>query len=82
MLKALDNLDRKTAERIKFALRALEDDPFQPRSGADIKKLHGFEKPSLYRLRIGDYRALYFIVERQVKVTEIIRRGKGYEWLE
>jgi mRNA-degrading endonuclease RelE of RelBE toxin-antitoxin system len=33
-------------------------------------------------MRIGDYRAVYFIVGDEVRVTEIIHRSKGYKWLE
>jgi mRNA-degrading endonuclease RelE of RelBE toxin-antitoxin system len=33
-------------------------------------------------LRIGDYRAIYFVVNSKIKVTEIIHRSKGYKWLE
>ena len=76
------SLDGKTRERIKTLLRELGADPYRSRSGADIKKLHGFQKPDLYKVRIGDFRAMYFISDKTVKVTEIIRRGKGYEWLD
>ena len=76
------SLDEKTRERIKSSLRELETDPYRNRSGADLKKLHSTHKPDLYRLRVGDFRAMYFISGNKVKVTEIIRRGKGYEWLD
>jgi mRNA interferase RelE/StbE len=78
----LSLLDSKQKKRIKDALMSLEDDPFRRRSGSDIKKLVTPDEPSLYRLRIGDYRAIYFVVDHEVKVTEIIHRGKGYKWLE
>lgn len=81
-LRTLAELDKKTAERIKSSLTELENDPFQPRPKADIKKLHGFGKPEMYRLRIGDFRAIYFIINKDVNITSIITRGKGYEWLD
>ncbi|NOR38127.1 MAG: type II toxin-antitoxin system RelE/ParE family toxin [Candidatus Thorarchaeota archaeon] len=71
----------KQKERIKEALRNLEQDPFQSRSRADIRKLSFPLDPPLFRLRIGNYRAIYFVVKREVKVTEIIHRSKGYNWL-
>jgi mRNA interferase RelE/StbE len=75
-------LNAKEKKRVKDALENLEDDPFRRRSGSDIKKLVSSDEPPLYRLRIGDYRAIYFIADHEVKVTEIIHRSKGYRWLE
>jgi mRNA-degrading endonuclease RelE of RelBE toxin-antitoxin system len=71
----------KQKDRIREALKSLEQDPFHSRSGADIKKLNFPLDPPLFRLRIGKYRAIYFVVESEVKVTEIIHRSKGYRWL-
>ena len=56
--------------------------PFKKRSGADIKKLEGSFNPALYRLRVGDYRIIYAIIDKEIKVTEIISRSKRYKWLE
>jgi mRNA-degrading endonuclease RelE of RelBE toxin-antitoxin system len=78
----LSLLKSKQKERIKENLIRLEEDPFRRRSGADIKKLITQDQPPLYRLRISDYRVLYFVVDHDVKVTEIIHRSKGYKWLE
>ena len=75
-------LSSKQMNRIKKGLKQLEDDPFQKRSGADIKKLVTPSDPPLFRLRIGNYRAIYFVVEQEVRVTEIIHRSKGYKWSE
>ena len=72
----------KQKDRIKASLDQLEQEPFQRRSGADIKKLITYDEPPLYRLRIGDYRAVYSIMDHDVRVTEIIHRSKGYKWLE
>ena len=78
----LSLLNTKQKKRIKDSLAKLEEDPFRKRSGSDIKKLMTPDEPPLYRLRIGDHRAIYFVVENKVKVTEIIHRSKGYKWLE
>lgn len=64
--------------RIVRGMRELADDPRQPRAKADIKKLQGPQDPPLYRLRVGHHGILYFVVGRQVKVTEILRRSKAY----
>ncbi|MGY5853709.1 MAG: type II toxin-antitoxin system RelE/ParE family toxin [Candidatus Thorarchaeota archaeon] len=75
-------LNPKQKQRVKDALMSLESDPFQRRSGVDIKKLVTPDDSPLFRLRIGDYRAIYFISKLEVKVTEIIHRSKGYKWLD
>ena len=80
--KELNGLDKQAQNRIRAALRELENDPFQPRPKADIKKLRKMSKHQFCRLRIGNYRAIYAIEGAEVKVTKIIQRGKGYEWLD
>jgi len=35
-----------------------------------------------YRRLVGDFRVVYRVPEREVKITEIFRRGRGYRWLE
>jgi mRNA interferase RelE/StbE len=81
-ISQLSLLNTKQKKRVKDALANLEDNPFRKRSGSDIKKLVTPDEPLLYRLRVGDYRAIYFVVENDVKVTEIIHRSNGYKWLE
>ena len=78
----LSLLDGRQKKRVKDALAALEDDPFRRRPGTDVKKLLTPSEPALFRLRIGDYRAIYFVVGSEVRVTEIIHRSKAYRWLE
>lgn len=81
-VRYLEKLDSKTANRIKENLRHLKEDPFRCRSGADIKQLSGSSNPVFYRIRIGDYRAVFVVLGSEVRITEIMPRGKGYEWLE
>ena len=81
-ISQLSLLNAKQKKRVKEALENLEDDPFRRRSSSDIKKLVTPDEPPLYRLRFGDYRAIYFVADHEVKVTEIIHRSKGYRWLE
>jgi mRNA interferase RelE/StbE len=75
-------LTSKQKNSIKSHLQELEDNPFRRRSGADIKRLITHDGPPLFRLRIGDYRAIYFVVDHDVRVTEIIHRSRGYRWLD
>ncbi len=78
-VKFLRELDADTRDRIKLALKSLENDPFRNRPKADIKKLEGTKgRENLYRLRIGEYRAIYAVQGNTVWVTEIFLRRKGY----
>jgi len=52
-----------TRTRIVKGLRVLEEDPFRPRPKADIRGIEG-TNPRKYRIRFGDYRAIYAVVER------------------
>ena len=78
--KSLERLEPKLRERIKSALRRLAEDPYQPRAGVDIVRLTGTKgRQDLYRLRVGDYRAIYAIENKVIYVTDLFHRGKGYE---
>ena len=78
-IKQIRKLEQQTINRIRKQLQVLKEDPFQKRSGADIKKLKGFRNPELYRLRIGDYRLVYVVIGDTVKITEVFHKGKGYD---
>lgn len=71
--KELDSLSAKLRERIIQRLLALEENP-RPQG---VKKLQGEES---YRLRIGDYRALYSIDDKkkEVLVYAVGHRGEVY----
>ena len=75
--KQFRKLARSEQERIRKAWRTLADDPFTPRSGADIKQLVGTE-PAKLRIRVGDWRIIYCVDGNQVKLIELFRRGRGY----
>ena len=81
-LSQLNSLDQKLKTRIITGIKNLENGPYSSRSGANIKKLVSQRDPPLYRLRIGDYRIIYFVIEKNVKITDIIPRKKGYKWLD
>lgn len=76
------SLEEKWQNRLKKSFRSLKENPFKKRSGADIKKLKGSFNPAIYRMRVGDYRIIYVILEKEIKITSIIQRGKGYKWLD
>lgn len=80
--KVLGDLDEETRTRIKAALRTLEDDPFTPRAGSDIKRISTDDGGHpVYRLRVGDHRCVYVVVEGEVRVTKIFHRSEGYGWM-
>ena len=75
-------LDRKQTGRLRIRLEELEGDPFRPRPKTDIKNSGKHRGVTFYRLRVGDFRAVYVVDRDEVRVTEIFRRGRGYRWLE
>ena len=78
--KALSRMEPKLRARIKDGLRALEEDPYESRPSADIMRLDGTRgSHDLFRLRIGDYRAIYAVEGKVVYVTDLFHRGRGYE---
>jgi mRNA interferase RelE/StbE len=77
--KTLAGMPPKLRSSIIGALRTLQMDPFQRRSGTDIIRLRGTRgRQDLFRLRIGDYRAIYAVEGKVVYVTDLFHRGKGY----
>ncbi|MEA5140058.1 type II toxin-antitoxin system RelE family toxin [Arcicella rigui] len=73
--KALSKLPNSIAEKIENALLTLEENPRPPQS----KKLVGFK--DLYRLRIGNYRAIYSINDEiiTIVVLDIGHRKEIYD---
>jgi len=75
--RQLRKLPSEQRNRIVRGLRVLERDPFRPRPKADIRTIEGTD-PRKYRIRIGEYRAVYAVVGRDVKILEVFTRGRGY----
>lgn len=78
--KQFDDLPKDMKKRIRKALKELEKDPINPRTGADIKSLQDTDPPK-HRMRVGDYRIIYCIDGIKVMVIEIFSRGRGYRVL-
>jgi len=72
--RVLKRLDGDMLERIRQAIRGLASEP-RP---IGYKKLTGHE--NLYRIRVGDWRIIYAIEDKQliVLVLEIAPRGGAY----
>jgi mRNA-degrading endonuclease RelE of RelBE toxin-antitoxin system len=75
--KQFHSLTVDVQRRIRLALNALQEDPINPRAGADIRALTD-TNPRKYRLRVGSYRIIYTIEKTRIRVIEVFSRGKGY----
>ena len=74
--KYLDSLDKKRAENIKKHLKELEKDPFKPRAACDIDIVAGSGRPPMYRLRMGEFRAMYFVEDQVIFVTDLFPKKR------
>lgn len=80
VVKTLSETKTDIRSRIIRGLHALQDDPIHARPTADIFRLRGTRgREDLFRLRIGDYRAIYAVQDNVVYVTDLFHRGKGYD---
>jgi mRNA interferase RelE/StbE len=71
-LKELKRLDRKIIPRIISSIESLATNPFPP----GVRKLQGAEKT--YRIRTGNYRIIYEIINERVVIVIIrIRHRKN-----
>ena len=75
--KQFHKMDKNLQERVKTAIQKLKENPYKSKARADIKPLIG-TKPLKYRIRVGEYRIIYIIKNKTIKIIEIIKRGKGY----
>ncbi len=64
-------------ERIIEHMKQLINDPYNTRSGVDIKRLKG-KKHDLFRFRVGTHRFEYFVEEGKIWIDEAFKRGRGY----
>jgi len=77
--KTLSRMNPQERSRVIRGLRVLETNPYETKAGADIVRLKGTKgREDLFRLRIGDYRAVYAVEEQTVYVTDLFHRGRGY----
>ena len=66
--KHIESLDTPTKIRVKRGIDGLPN--------GDIKKLRGYH--ATYRLRIGDYRIIYTILEDSIIIKAVLPRGSAY----
>jgi mRNA interferase RelE/StbE len=66
-VRQLRAIPQPAALTILQALTPLGDDPRRPT--ADVKKLAGYE--DRYRLRVGDYRVIYDVTDKQLVILVV-----------
>jgi len=79
--KKFYRLQKNLQDSLRTTLKELEKDPYLSRPKCDIKLLIDI-KPKKYRLRIGNYRVIYTIVNKEVKVIDLLKRETGYNRLD
>jgi mRNA interferase RelE/StbE len=73
VIDEISHLSLDTRKHIANAIKTLEEFPFP--HGNTVKKVQGTSKP-IYRLRVGDYRAIYHldIAKKQILILTVIHR--------
>ena len=79
--KELKALGKSLQERIKEKLRKLAEDPGNNSGRLDVKNLSATGR-NYSRLRVGDYRVIFFVEEMNIKVVRIAKRSDVYSWLD
>ncbi|WP_457560709.1 type II toxin-antitoxin system RelE family toxin [Caminibacter sp.] len=69
--KQFEKYDKKLQKRIFNAIEKLPQ--------GDIKKLTTSEEPPIYRLRVGKYRVLFYMNEKEIKILKIDSRRQIYK---
>ena len=64
--KELLSLPKQFIERFRKTFEMLEEDPYRPRPGCDLRLLKGH--PHVRAIRVGDYRGIYEVVEDEKAV--------------
>ena len=75
--RKFQQLQKNFQNQIKKSLKELQNDPYTSRTNCDIKSLKD-TRPKKYRLRVGNYRVIYIIENKEVKVIDLIKREVGY----
>ncbi len=77
VVKQLKNLKKAHLKKLAYVLETLKTNPV-PWREFDIRKIEGEE--NTYRIRIGDFRLVYFVDEENkiIHVIKLERRGRIY----
>jgi len=75
-VKQFHAIEEDTKNRIRKALEGLSSDPFTPSPVMDIKSLTA-TSPKKHRIMVGNYRIVYAVEEKTVRIIEVFIRGRG-----
>ncbi len=64
--KELLSLPKNVIGRFRKTFELLEEDPYRPRPGCDIRLVKGH--PHVRAIRVGEYRGIYEVVEGEKEV--------------
>ena len=75
--RKFQQLQKNFQNQIRKSLKELEYDPYTSRSNFDVKILTD-TRPKKYRLRVGNFRVIHLLGNKEVKVVDLIKREVGY----
>ena len=75
--KELKNINKEDIRKIKEALDRLLKDPFADND--NILPIVDQKNPQMYRLRVGNYRIIYIVLDDEVRAGILFDRKKGYK---
>lgn len=78
--KELDKMDKPQAQKIYDHMEQLKIDPFRSRSGMNIDKVEGKQKPPAYRLKIGRIRVEYIVDGQMVVIFRIFMKKRKSDY--
>jgi len=76
----LRHMEPGVRRRLKRALSLLADDPSGRSARLDVKRLESDREQPIYRLRVGDWRIAFTVLDK-VYVLRVFHRDEGYGWL-
>ncbi len=79
--KEFKTLQKKEQDRIREKLNELAENPYDGSNRLDTKKLSE-TKHTYFKLRVGDYRLIYYLQEETIRVVRIAIRSDAYPWLD
>jgi mRNA-degrading endonuclease RelE of RelBE toxin-antitoxin system len=79
--RKFQQLQKNLQNQIRKSLKELGYDPYTSRSNCDVKPLTDTH-PTKYRLRVGNFRVIYLVENKEVKVIDLIKREPRYGRLE
>lgn len=75
--RKFQQLQKNFQNQVRKSLKKLEYDPYTSRSNCDIKLLID-TRPKKYRLRVSNFRVIYIVENKVVKVVDLFKREVGY----